>query len=126
MFVTKLQAVLASKKSFIQDKLNYSSLGTAAVLNIIHWIFLYIKIKPTDTRILLHYNVLIGADIVSSAKYIFLIPIVALLFFIINIWLAAVYYKKEKLPAYFLNIASIAVQLIFFIASLVLIIANAA
>lgn len=125
MFVAKLQEVLASKRSFITDPLNWISIGIAGLLNIIHWLGLYIKIRPSDSRILLHYNVVYGPDFVDKSTYAYLIPLAALVFFTINLIAAFMLYKKEKLAAYFLNIASIAVQLIFLVASVVLIIANA-
>jgi len=125
MFIEKLNEVLASKKSYISDKLNYSSLLIATSINIIHWLILYIKIKPTSNTILLHYNVVFGADLIGKSFYIYLIPAVALALLLINLYVASSFYKKEKLAGYFLNIGSIAVQLIFFVASIVLIFANA-
>src|SRR3989338_6835129 len=123
MFIAKLNEVLASKRSFIADPLNTVSIGITAALNIIHWLILYIKIKPGDANILLHYNVIYGRDLIGKSSYIYLIPATALLFLIVNILIAGKFYKSEKLAAYFLNFASIAVQLIFLAATLVLIIA---
>ena len=110
--------------SFFLDRLNFNSLMFAAVLNIIHWLILYIKIKPDQTNILLHYNVVYGSDVVAKSLYIYWIPLLALILFVINFIFAKVYYKKEKLIAYFINISQIVVQLIFLVASLVLIVAN--
>lgn len=124
MFVTKLQEALASKRPFLADPLNFISIGLAALLNIIHWLLLFIKIRPSASHILLHYNVVYGPDLVDKSTYVYLIPFVAFIFFIINVYTSAVFYKKEKLAAYFLNIASVTVQVIFLVASLVLIISN--
>ena len=124
MFVTKLQEALASKRPFFADPLNFVSIGLAALLNIIHWLILFIKIRPGSARILLHYNVVYGPDLVDKSTFVYLIPLVALIFFILNLYTSAVFYKKEKLAAYFINIASVAVQLIFLVASLVLIVSN--
>src|SRR6188508_441018 len=110
--------------SFFLDRLNFNSLMFAAVLNIIHWLILYIKIKPDQTNILLHYNVVYGSDVVAKSLYIYWIPLLALILFVINFIFAKVYFKKEKLIAYFINISQIVVQLIFLVASLVLIVAN--
>lgn len=125
MFVAKLNEVLSSKKSFIADPLNYGSLGAAGLLNIIHWLILFSKIRPSKTQILLHYNVVYGPDLVSKSLYIYWIPLLALILLLVNVSVASVFYKKEKLAAYFLNISSIVVQLIFLVASIVLIVANA-
>jgi len=47
-----------------------------------------------------------------------------LILLIINLVIASAFYKKEKLAAYFLNIATIPVQLVFFAATIILIIIN--
>lgn len=125
MFKDKLNEVLASKKSFFADPINYISLGVAALLNIIHWTLLYSKIKPADTDILLHYNVIVGADFINKTLYLYWIPALALILLIVNLLLASSFYKKEKLASYFINIASIPVQIIFLVATTVLIIVNA-
>jgi hypothetical protein len=125
MFVAKLNEVLASKKSFIADPINYLSLLIAGLLNIIHWLVLYSKIRPSKNPILLHYNVVYGPDLVARSLYVYWIPLLALLLLILNISVASVFYKREKLAAYFLNISSVVIQLIFLTASTVLIIANA-
>jgi hypothetical protein len=64
-------------------------------------------------------------DFVDKAKYAYLTPAIALAVLILNIILAHVFYKKEKLAAYFLNFANLAVQLIFLAASIMIIMINA-
>jgi|GEM_PF-3494463 hypothetical protein len=125
MFVAKLNEALASKRSFIADPLNFISLGIAGLLNIIHWLILLSKIKPGQPSVLLHYNVIIGADFIGSSTYIYWIPLLALILLLINIVVSVVFYKNEKLASYFINFASIPVQLVFFAATLVLIFINA-
>ncbi len=124
MFVAKLNEVLASKKSFISDPINSRSLVGAGLLNIIHWILLLIKIKPSSTNILLHYNVVYGSDLISKSWYVYWIPLLALILLLLNFFVSSLFYKKEKLASYFLSMATIAVQLIFLSASIILIIAN--
>ena len=125
MFVAKLNEVLSSKRSFISDRMNSYSLGIAGLLNIIHWVVLYIKIRPGKNNILLHYNVVYGPDLVEKSFYLYWIPLLALILLAVNILVAANFYKKEKLASYFLNIASIAVQVVFFVATVILIVVNA-
>jgi hypothetical protein len=124
MFVAKLNEVLASKKSFIDDRINSLSLGVAGLLNIIHWAILYIKIKPNKNSILLHYNVVYGPDFVDKSLYAYWVPLLALILLIINVLVSANVYKKEKLAAHFINIASVPVQIVFFVATIILIVAN--
>ncbi|HEX9503180.1 MAG TPA: hypothetical protein VF974_02555 [Patescibacteria group bacterium] len=125
MFLTKLKEVLASKRSFVSDRITVLSLGISGLLNIIHWVILYIKIKPSETRLLLHYNVVYGPDFVGSSLYIYWIPLLALILLVVNSIAAAGFYNREKLAAHFISLASIAVQIVFLIATINLIIANA-
>lgn len=113
-----------STDAFLMDRMNLNSLLIGFLINIIHWGLLYIKIKPNQTNILLHYNVVYGSDVVAKSLYIYWIPLLALILFLINLTVAKIYFKKEKLVAYFINFASIPVQIIFFVASIVLILAN--
>lgn len=125
MFTAKLNEVLASKKSFFADPLNNRSILAASLLNIIHWGFLFSKITPNKGSILLHYNVIYGPELVQSSRYIYLIPLLALGILFLNIYISSMLYQKEKLASYFINFSSIGIQLIFFVASLVIIVANA-
>ena len=122
--MTKLNEVLASKKSFVSDRINFGSLGIAALLNIIHWLILYSKIKPTQSNLLLHYNVIFGADMIGKSIYLYWIPLLALIVLIFNISLSVNFYKKEKLASYFINVASVPVQIVFLVATIVLILIN--
>jgi hypothetical protein len=124
MFLDRLNEVLLPKKSFIQDPINLFSLGTSIIINIIHWAILGSNIKPNQGNILLHYNVVTGADLINKSIYIYWLPALALILFFINYFIASWIYKKEKLAAYFINIGTIPVQLIFLVATLVLISIN--
>ncbi len=127
MFLAKLNEVLASKnswKSFVSDRLNFFSLGVSLLINIIQWALIYIKIRPDDTNILLHYNIVYGTDLVDRGVYAYFIPGLALIFLLVNFAAAYYIYHREKLACYFLNMANIPVQLVFLTAALVLIYAN--
>lgn len=124
MILKKLNEALTSRKSFIQDRVNFSSVGFALLINIIHWVVLLIKIAPGSNSILLHYNVVYGSDFVEKSMFIYLIPTTALCLFFVNVILGAYFFNKEKALTYFLIFSNIAVQLVFFVASVVLIIAN--
>ncbi len=125
MFLAKLNEVLASRRSFISDRLNAVSLSISLLINIIHWLILFIKIRPTGGNILLHYNVVSGPDLVDKSIYVYIIPAVALGLLILNAMLSAIFYKREKLASYFVNYAGIPIQLIFLVSSLVIISINA-
>jgi hypothetical protein len=124
MFSSKLNEVLASKRSFISDRMNSVGLGISLLINIIHWSILYFKIKPDLDNVLLHYNVVYGADFIGKSMYLYWIPLLAFILLIVNIGLAISFYHKEKLASHFISIASIAVQLVFFAATFILILVN--
>lgn len=124
MFLAKLNEVLASKKSFLQDRLNIAGLLISGCINLINWIIISAKIKPSNAAILLHYNVIYGADLVAKSWYAYFVPALALALLLLNAVLASFFYKKEKLASNFLSIFSVAVQLIFLTASFVLVVAN--
>ena len=124
----KIQVLISSNRAhgagFISDRMNFATLGIALLINIIHWVVLYIKIKPSQQNVVLHYNVSYGTDLVDKAIFIYFIPGLALLFLIVNLIIALIFFRREKLSAYFLNFGTIAVQLIFLAASLSLIYIN--
>jgi hypothetical protein len=124
MFLTKLNEVLASKRSFISDRMNSYGFGIALLVNIIHWLILYIKVRPDREDVLLHYNVVYGADFINRSIYLYWIPALALILLILNSAVAIFFYRREKLAAYFLSIASVPIQMLFFVATLILIIVN--
>ena len=124
MLRDKLNQVLATKRSFIHDPIVFTSIGISLLVNIIHLLVLYSNIKPNSTEILIQYNVVYGPRLVEKSLYIYGIPFLALFILVINFLLAARFYYKEKLAAYFLGVASSIIQLIFLAATLALIIAN--
>lgn len=127
MFLSRLNEVLASKnnwKTFVSDRLNFFSLGLALLINIIQWAFIYFKLKPSGQNVLLHFNVIYGTDLVDKDYYIYLIPGIALACLLANLIISYVMFQKEKLASYFLNISTIPIQIIFFVAGLILVFAN--
>lgn len=127
MFIAKLNEALTSKnnlKSFVSDRLIFFSLAISSLINIIQWSVIYIKLRPGNTNILLHYNVIYGTDLVDKGYYAYAIPGIALGFLIFNVIVAYYFYQREKLSSYFLTAANVPVQLIFFTAVIVLVMAN--
>lgn len=124
MFLAKINEVLTSKKAFFSDRINRATLLAALLANIIHWVLLISKVGSSEQTILLRYNVVYGTDFVERAAYIYLIPAIASLIFLLNLILSFNFYSKEKLAGYFLNFATVAVQILFLTASLILIVVN--
>ncbi|MBI2355680.1 MAG: hypothetical protein HYV13_00555 [Candidatus Doudnabacteria bacterium] len=121
MLLDKLNQLLASKRPFISEPFNLVPIALALLFNIIHWVILASKVKISSSSIVLHYNVIYGADLIDKAYAIYIIPAAALLILIINFLLANYFFKREKLAAFFINFSTVIVQLIFLIASINLI-----
>jgi hypothetical protein len=124
MFSTKLRNLEIRQKHFIFDPLNAIGLGSALLINIIHWALLYFKLGHSSGTIILHYNLIYGPDFVDKVRYVYLIPLTAIGLLIANIVLGSFFYRKEKLASYFLSFASLAIQLIFLTASITIILVN--
>lgn len=125
MLREKLNQVLASRKPFASDSLNRAGFVSALIVNIIHWGVLYFKLNSGGANILLQYNVVYGPESIGPELYAYNLPAVALFILVVNLLIASSFYKKEKLPAYFLGFATLAIQMIFFAAGLVIIVINA-
>jgi hypothetical protein len=123
MFTTKLEE-LDSQISAIRDPLNYYSLGVALAINIIHAAILYFKLGFSQTATLIHYNVIYGSDLVGQSRFVYIVPLAAFAILLLNICIASYFYRREKLAAYFLNFSNVALQLIFLVISIVIILAN--
>ncbi|MDP4001104.1 MAG: hypothetical protein Q8P83_02600 [bacterium] len=125
MLQDKINEVISSNKTYLNDRVNLITSTFALLINIIHWVVLLINIQPTNQKVLLHYNVIYGADLVAQSFFLYLIPGTALVFFLVNFIVSRKMYKKERLASYFINYFSILIQTIFIAATLILININA-
>jgi hypothetical protein len=82
-------------KLFLRDKIILGSIISAAVLNLVMWIYLPLAIKPTKAAVFLHYTVHLGVDFIDSWANIFNLPFLGLIILLINTFLAYfIYYYK--------------------------------
>jgi hypothetical protein len=124
MLRDKINEAITSRKPFSEDLSNRWGFGVALVVNIIQWVILYFKVGTTSSSLLLSYNVIFGSKLIAPGFYVYWLPFISLAFLIFNLIVASSFYKREKLPSYFLAFASIAVQLVFLVAVIVLITIN--
>lgn len=97
---------------YFQSRLNLFLFFSAILLNITIWILLYLIIKPSQYPIPLHFNIYFGIDVIDNWYNIFVIPLLGFLFCLINFFLAGLIFENEKLFSYFLNAASLFVQIL--------------
>ena len=86
--------------------------------------WLLIQIPNNNEQVFLHYNILFGVDRIGSWGQIFYLPLIALLFFLINFVFAWFFYSKDKMISYFLNICTLIINIFIFIASILLVFIN--
>jgi len=96
---------------FLKDRFIISALLTAIALNIILWIILYLKIKPSEYPIPLHYNIFFGVDLVGEYNKIYILPGIGILILFFNLILSFSLYKKERLASYLLIGTAVLIQM---------------
>lgn len=69
----------------------------------------------------LHYNVYFGIDLMGDWHQLSIIPLFGLLVILINQSIATLIYLKEKMLAYFLTGATLAIQILLFLAGLAIV-----
>jgi len=100
-------------------------LALSMVSNAANWIILMVWIKPVDFPIILHYNVYFGVDLIGGYGQVYLLPLIGLILFIINLILSIYFYKqKERIASYILLMAMLMIQLSLIVASISVILIN--
>ena len=97
----------------------------SSVVNLTNWIILRIWVKPVDFPIILHYNVYFGVDLIGDYRQVYLLPLIGLVLFTINLVLSIYFYQlKERIASYILLIAMLMIQLSLLVASTSVILIN--
>jgi len=111
-------------KRIIQDKLALIFLITGFILNFAIWVFLFLKIKPTDLPITLHYNVYFGVDYLGRYTEVYVIPIIGLIVLLANAALGAYIFPKSKIAAKMLIAAVPIIQLLLAVSAVAIAVFN--
>jgi len=86
-------------------------------LNIVNWLLaLYVNNNVSQNLVVLHYNVNLGVNLIGNAKDIYIIPILGLVFIVINFILLLNIFRKNKFLIHLLLGFSLLINL-FLIAS---------
>lgn len=111
-------------KEFFKDNIVKLLLILSLVLNLGLFLFFYFFIKQSDIPIVLHYNVDWGVDYFGEVKNIFILPLVGLIIFLLNIVLALKIWVRMKSLAYFLGAATLISEVFLWLAAATLYIIN--
>lgn len=80
-------------------------------LNLLMWVFVYLKVKPSSEMVALHYNIYSGIDLIGEWWKFYTIPAIGFFIFATNQLLAKYCSSREKILSYMLVAAHILVQL---------------
>lgn len=90
------------------------------IVNIITFLWIYIKIRPGNETLALHYNVLVGVELFGKGKNLYLIPGIAMIITAINYTLYRfIRSNKNFLPSLTI-LASLVVQLVLLLSAILL------
>lgn len=110
--------------SFLGAK-NFLIIVTAAVIvNFAAWVLVFFFLEKGKVNIILHYNVLFGADFKGNPSQAFIIPLISLVIFFLNSIITHLVFKKEKFIAYLLLSTSLICQIFAVIAIIGIILIN--
>jgi len=109
------------KNFFLKDRFIISALLTAIALNIILWIILYLKIKPSEYPIPLHYNIFFGVDLMGGYTKVYTLPGIGILILLFNLVLSFSLYKKERLASYLLIGIAVLIQVFLILSGITVI-----
>lgn len=73
------------------------------------WLLIVIKLLPMvkeGSFLSLHYNIFFGIDLIGPWYSVFVIPLLSLIFLIINCVLLVLLYGREKFLSYFLAVTN--------------------
>jgi hypothetical protein len=112
-------------RQFFKNKLLLTLFGSAFLINIFNFLFLFYFVRGLNNLIILHYNVYLGVDLMGESNQVFLIPVVGAFFAVINLVLAIYFFsKKERMLSHILSLTTFIAQLGISIAGGALILVN--
>ncbi len=117
-------AVLKFMKEFLKDTANKILMGSSLILNIGLFLFFWFFIKQSDVPIVLHYNVNWGVDILGEVKSIFILPVAGIFILLLNGFLAANFWNKNKTLSYFFTVVTLLTQFFLVVGGIALYIIN--
>lgn len=110
---------------FLKNPIIHWLLAGTVFLNVANWILLAIFIHPVDFKIIFHYNVYFGVDLIGDWWQPYILPLMGVIFLTVNCGLAVRFYRqKERIASYILLLASLMVQIGLIIASSSIILIN--
>lgn len=98
--------------------------GSALVLNIFSWLWLWIQIPRGVDQLFLHYSILFGVDFIGTRTQIFYVPLLGLVIWIVNTFAGWILYRKDNFMSHVLNFVNLLCQIFVVIATFLLVFLN--
>ena len=108
---------------FLSDRLIQINLLLSLILVVASFVLIFLKIKPTNTTIPLHYNIYFGIDYMDVWYKAYGLPVFGALIYIINSVLALMVYR-EKLLSYFFVFGNTFAEIIVIVATIFVVLLN--
>ena len=110
---------------FFRDRIVYYSAIVAVIFIVAQVLLLQLNIKPRSEPVSLHYTTYFGVDFIGAWYLLYLIPLLGFGLAILNLTLAFVFAKHDKLLSYILILTIIFALLLLTIHTALLIRINA-
>jgi len=99
-------------QGFWTDPVIFFSIILAILANVGLWAALFWTVVPTDSPIILHYNIYLGVAAIGNWKSLFYMPALAAVLLFMNLILSRFFYYKERLASYLFAAAALVLQLL--------------
>lgn len=111
-------------KKALNDKFFSILFFSSLTLNILLWVFVLWQIKPQTEPVYLHYSIYFGIDLIGAYWRLYAIPLSGLIIFLLNGLFSVIIYDKEKIISYFLLVTNALVQIVLWVAAVLIISIN--
>tara|TARA_Y100000031_G_C8180467_1_gene366205 strand:+ start:458 stop:814 length:357 start_codon:yes stop_codon:yes gene_type:complete len=98
-------------KKFITTRSVYIPVSIALLLDVFIWAYLAWFIRPTDELLVLHYTIHFGVDYIGKWSEVFVVPLIGLLFLLVNSALSWWFYRRIRVLSIMFNITSATIQI---------------
>jgi len=107
---------------FLKQRWNLTLLLGSLIFNILTWLWLIWRVKPSDNLIPLSYNIYFGIDSFGAWQRIFYVPIFGLAVIIINYILAYFIFLKDSYLSLWLQVIAFIIQATIILTTILLVI----
>lgn len=89
----------------------------AALLNLLQWLFIYLRVKPRPDPIPLHYTITFGIDRIGPWYSAYLLPLSGAMILFLNVLLTLIVLEHHRVTGMFIVILSMFMQLVLLAAA---------